>query len=100
MLARVTHSGCYCSIAHLPFLSPSSKILKAFLKTLPTKMKPTKCPAREKKRGKKSEKGGQERKQKVKIKSAVSLLNPNTSTALTTKYCYVKYKASALQPAR
>ena len=38
-----------CSITHLPFLSPNPKILKAFLKTLPTKMKPTKSPAREKK---------------------------------------------------
>ena len=38
-----------CSITHLPFLSPNPKILKAFLKTLPIKMKPTKCPAREKK---------------------------------------------------
>ena len=38
-----------CSITHLPFLSPNPKILKAFLKTLPTKLKPTKCPAREKK---------------------------------------------------
>ena len=37
-----------CSITHLPFLSPNPKILKAFLKTLPTKLKPTKCPAREK----------------------------------------------------
>ena len=32
-----------------PILSPNPKILKAFLNTLPTKMKPTKCPAREKK---------------------------------------------------
>ena len=38
-----------CSITHLPFLSPNPKILKAFPKTLPTKTKPTKCPAREKK---------------------------------------------------
>ena len=30
-----------------PFTYP--KILKAFVKTLPIKMKPTKCPAREKK---------------------------------------------------
>ena len=30
-------------------LSSNPKILKAFLKTFPTKMKPTKCPAREKK---------------------------------------------------
>ena len=63
-------------------------------------MKPTKCPERKKKRGKKSEKGGEERKQKGKVKTALSLLNPKTSTALATKYCYVKYKASALQPAR
>ena len=34
---------------HGPFISPNPKILKAFLKTIPTKMKPTKCPAREKK---------------------------------------------------
>ena len=33
-------------IAHLPFLSPNPKILKVFLKTLPTKTKPTECPAR------------------------------------------------------
>ena len=56
-----------CSIAHLPFLSPNPKILKAFLKTIPTKMKPTKCPAREKKWGKKSEKRREERKRKVKV---------------------------------
>ena len=53
-----------CSIAHLPFLSPNPKILKAFLKTLPTKMKPTKCPAREKKWGKKSEKEGRRESKK------------------------------------
>ena len=57
-----------CSIAHLPFLSPYPKILKAFLKTLPIKMKPTKCPAREKKKtSKKSKKKGEERKGKVKL---------------------------------
>ena len=48
----------------------------SFLKTFPTKMKPSKCPAREKKWGKKSQKGGEERKRKVKVKSAVSLFNP------------------------
>ena len=35
-----------CSITHLHFLSPNTKMLKAFLKPRPTKMKPTKCPAR------------------------------------------------------
>ena len=40
-------------------------------------MNPSKCPAREKKKGlKKSQKGGEERKRKVKVKSAVSLFNP------------------------
>ena len=38
-------------------------------------MKPTKCPAREKKEGKNSEKRGEEKKRKVKVKTAVSLLN-------------------------
>ena len=38
-------------------------------------MKPTKCPAREKKEGNKSEKRGEEKKRKVKVKTAVSLLN-------------------------
>ena len=55
-----------CSIAHLPFLSPNPKILKAFLKTIPTKMKPTKCPAREKKMRQESQKkrGGEKAKSK------------------------------------
>ena len=34
---------------HLPFLLSNPKILKGFLKTFPTKMKP-KCPAKEKKK--------------------------------------------------
>ena len=53
-----------CPTAHLPFLSSNSKILKAFWKIFPTKMKPTKCPAKEKKWGKKSEKEGEERKRR------------------------------------
>ena len=71
---HVTLTWKSCSIAHLPFLSPNPKILKAFLKTLPTKMKPTKCPAREKKWGKKSEKRREDREKakKVKVKTAVS----------------------------
>ena len=56
--------------------------LKAFLKTFPTKMKPTKCPAREKKWGNKSEKRGEDRKRKVKVKTAVSLFNPQTTRTL------------------
>ena len=42
-------------------------------------MKPTKCPAREKKNeARKAKKRREERKQKVKVKTAVSLLNPKT----------------------
>ena len=43
-----------CSTPQLPFLSPNPKILHALLKTFPTKIKPSKCPAKEKKWGKKS----------------------------------------------
>jgi len=46
----------HCS--HLPFLSPNPKILKAFLKTIPTKIKPTKYPAREKKMRQKAKEEG------------------------------------------
>jgi len=40
-------------------------------------MKPTKCPAKQQRKnyGKKSEKRGEERRQRVKVKTAVSLLN-------------------------
>ena len=72
-----------CSTTHLPFLSSKPKILKAFLKTFPTKMKPTKCPTKEKKWGKESEKIREERKRKVKVKTAVSLLNPITRNLLS-----------------
>ena len=53
------------SIAYLPFLSPNPKILKAFLKALATKIKPTKCPAREKKmRQEKRKKRGRKESEK------------------------------------
>ena len=55
-------------------------------------MKPTKCPAREKKEAKKAKKKkqnktkpkkqGEERKRKVKVKTAVSLLDPKTLSLL------------------
>ena len=67
-----------CFTTLLPFLSSNPKIVKAFPKTLPTKMKPSKCPAREKKKGKKSERRGKERKWKEKVKTALSLLNSKT----------------------
>ena len=55
-----------------------------FPKTFPTKMKSTKCPAKEK-RGEKSEKRGEERKRKVNVKTAVSLLNPQTLLSAHTQ---------------
>ena len=71
-----------CSTPPLPFLSANPKILKAFLKTFPTKMKPTKCPAKKKQKwGKKSEKRGEERKWKVKLKTAEILLSAHTWTS-------------------
>ena len=42
-------------------------------------MKPAKCPAKEKKLSMKREKRGEERKRKVKAKTAVSLLNLKTT---------------------
>ena len=45
----------------------------------PKIMKPTKCPAKEKKWVKKSKNRGEERKQKVKVKTAVSLLTQKLS---------------------
>ena len=52
-----------CFTTHPPFLSPNPKILKAFLKTLPTKMKLTKCPAKAKNEARKAKE--EERKEKV-----------------------------------
>ena len=63
---KISVKSCFTTSLH--FLSPNSNILKAFQKTFPTKMKPTKCPAKEKKMSKKSEKRGEERKRKVKVK--------------------------------
>ena len=68
-----------CCIAHLPFLSPNPKILKAFPKTIPTKMKPTKFPAREKKmRQEKRKKRGEE---KAKSKS---------QDCCVSKFCFLR----------
>ena len=54
-----------CSTAtHLPSLSDNSNILKAFLKTFPTKIKPTKCPAREKNEARKAKKEGRREREK------------------------------------
>ena len=61
-------------------------------------MKPTKCPAREKKEAKKAKKKqnktkpkkqGEERKRKVKVKTAVSLLDPKTLSLLRSPNFHV-----------
>ena len=68
-----------CSTTHLPFLSSNPKILKAFRKTFPPKMKSTKCPAKGKKKEKINEsRRGEERKREKKAKTTVSLLHPRT----------------------
>ena len=67
---------------HLLFLSSNFKTLKAFSKTVPSKMIPTKGQAQEKKWGKKSKRTGEERKWKEIVKTAVSLLNPKTKFCL------------------
>ena len=76
---HVTLTWKSCCIAHLPFLSPNPKILKAFLKTLPTKMKPTKCPAREKKirQEKRKKKWGEKAKSK-------------SQDCCVTKFCFLR----------
>ena len=76
-----------CSIAHLPFLSPNPKILKAFLKTLPTKTKPTKCPAREKKKmrqEKRKKRGG--KKATSKSQDCCVTFKPKT----ISKFCFLR----------
>jgi len=74
-----------CSTTHPPFLLSNPKILKAFPKTFPTKMKPTKCTAKEKKWSKKSDKRGEERKWKVKVKTAELLLYPKA----ISEFCFL-----------
>ena len=61
----------------LPLNSSNPKILKAFLKTFPSKMKPTKINVQQKKK-KMRQKRREERKQRVKVETAVSFLNLKT----------------------
>jgi len=56
-----------CPTTHSYFLQKKFTILELFAKPFPTEGKPSKCPTKEKKRGKKSE-SGEERTQKVKDK--------------------------------
>ena len=60
-----------CFTTHPHFLSSNPKVLKAFPKTLPTKMKPTKCPAKGKniRQEKRKKRGGKKAKRKSQVKS-------------------------------
>ena len=58
-----------CFTIHLPFLSSNSKILKAFPKTIPSKVKLNEFPAKEKKMGQEKWIYEEERKKKWKEKS-------------------------------
>ena len=64
-------------LSHYPPVPPSIKSFdtKSFPETFLTKIKASKCPAKEKKRLKKSERK-QEVEEKLKVETAVSLLNP------------------------
>ena len=46
------------SFTHLPFLSSNPKVVKAFQESFPTKMKPTKCPGKEKNKTRKVKEEG------------------------------------------
>ena len=76
-----------CSTTHLPFLLFNPKILKAFLKTFPNKMKPTIImPSKRKKNeARKAKKEGRRESRKLKVKTAASLLNPKT----IFKFCFL-----------
>ena len=58
---------------------------KAFLKAFPTKMKPTKCPAKEKNEARKAKKEVGE-KARSKSKTALSLLTPPPPQ----KFCFLR----------
>ena len=67
----------FCSTTFLPFVSSNPKILKAFRKTFPPKMKPAKCEKRKKNWGKlEKRKRGEERTRKVKVKKCSFLRMP------------------------
>ena len=66
------------STSHLPFLSSNPKILKLSQKLFPPKWSLLNAQQKKQNEARKSEKRGEERKRKVKVKTAVSLVNPKT----------------------
>jgi len=62
-------------LSHYPLVLPSQKItiLKLFAKPFPTERKPSKCPTKGKKWGKKSKEAGRRESKKVKDEGAEKL---------------------------
>ena len=81
-----------CSITHLPFLSSNPKILKAFLKTLPIKTKPTKCPAKKKNEQEKRKTRGGE-KGKSKTQDCCVTFKPKNVKNHSTSSAGLKYRS-------
>ena len=77
-----------CSNTHLPFLSSDPKILRAFPKPFPTKLKPLNAQQKKKWCGKKSERRGEERRTKINSQDrcvvVVFFFNPKT------KICFLR----------
>ena len=87
-----------CSTTHLPFLSSNSEILKAFLKTFPTKMKPTKCPAKKKKNRARKAKIEEKRESKIflfvhawPLQACIFHLDQKAAKCTTCKWFYGKF---------
>ena len=66
-------------VTHPPFLSSNSKILKAFLETFATKMKPIKCLGTEKKMRQEKRKKRRGEKEKSTIKDCCVTFEPKKS---------------------
>ena len=65
-----------CSITHLPFWAPNSKMMKGFSETLATKVKPTKCPASWKKMRQGKRKGREGEKAKSESRKCCATFKP------------------------
>ena len=73
-----------CCTTHLPFLSSNPKILKAFPKTFPTKMKPTKMPSRRKKM--------RQEKRKKEGKSQDCCVTHKPQNSKISKFCFLRMR--------
>ena len=76
-----------CSITHLPFLLSNSEIIRALLKTFPTKMKPTKCSAKKKKMRQEKQKQRGREKAKIKSQDCCVTLKPKIKLSRNVGFC-------------